>query len=216
MVLGLGGWSFLGIVVTLVALRDGGHLEPRTAGQPWYTGQRDGGVRRGERGLERRVDGGLVGLVDEVDLEAHDVVERQAGGAQLVGEVLERAVGLLGGRGAADRLRRASSGSCPETKTKCPDEMPGGRGAERARRQRRSDRVICSCRECSPAGGRQPRRSGAQTSRIFAARIAALRAPLMATQATGTPGGICTMLSSESRPPRSLVLIGTPITGRLV
>lgn len=55
-----------------------------------------------------------------------------------------------------------------------------------------------------------------QTSRILAARIAALRAPLMATHATGTPGGICTMLSRESRPPRSLVLIGTPMTGRLV
>ena len=54
------------------------------------------------------------------------------------------------------------------------------------------------------------------TRRIFAARMAALRAPLMATVATGTPGGICTMESSESSPPRSEVRMGTPITGRSV
>ena len=35
----------------------------------------------------------------------------------------------------------------------------------------------------------------------------------MATQATGTPEGICTIDSSESIPPRSLVFIGTPMTG---
>ena len=35
---------------------------------------------------------------------------------------------------------------------------------------------------------------------ICAARIPALRPPLMATVATGTPGGICTMESSESSP----------------
>ena len=36
----------------------------------------------------------------------------------------------------------------------------------------------------------------------------------MATQADGTPGGICTAESSASRPPRFLPEIGTPITGR--
>ncbi len=46
--------------------------------------------------------------------------------------------------------------------------------------------------------------------------MAALRAPLMATVATGTPGGICTMERSESSPPRSEVRMGTPITGRSV
>ena len=46
--------------------------------------------------------------------------------------------------------------------------------------------------------------------------MAALRAPLIAMQATGTPGGICTIESSESIPPRSDVLIGTPITGSSV
>ena len=35
----------------------------------------------------------------------------------------------------------------------------------------------------------------------------------MATQATGTPEGICTMDSSESRPPKSLVFMGTAMTG---
>ena len=46
--------------------------------------------------------------------------------------------------------------------------------------------------------------------------MAALRAPLMATVATGTPDGICTMESSESSPPRSDVRMGTPMTGRSV
>ena len=43
--------------------------------------------------------------------------------------------------------------------------------------------------------------------------MAAFFAPLMATHATGTPLGICTIDSSESRPPRSLVFMGTVITG---
>ena len=42
----------------------------------------------------------------------------------------------------------------------------------------------------------------------------ALRAPLTATVATGTPLGIWTMASSESMPPRSPTATGTPITGR--
>ena len=41
-------------------------------------------------------------------------------------------------------------------------------------------------------------------------------APSIATQPTGTPGGICTAESSASRPPRFLPEIGTPITGRSV
>ena len=48
---------------------------------------------------------------------------------------------------------------------------------------------------------------------ICTARMAAFLAPLMATQATGTPEGICTMDSSESSPPRSLVFMGTAMTG---
>ena len=43
--------------------------------------------------------------------------------------------------------------------------------------------------------------------------MAAFLAPLMATVATGTPLGIWTMESSESRPPRSLVFMGTAMTG---
>src|SRR5687768_4577788 len=41
-------------------------------------------------------------------------------------------------------------------------------------------------------------------------------APSIATQPTGTPGGICTAESSASMPPRFLPEIGTPITGRSV
>ena len=44
----------------------------------------------------------------------------------------------------------------------------------------------------------------------------AFLAPSIATQPTGTPGGICTAESSASSPPRLLPRIGTPITGRSV
>jgi len=48
---------------------------------------------------------------------------------------------------------------------------------------------------------------------ICTAKMAAFFAPLMATVATGTPEGICTIDNRESSPPRSLVFIGTAITG---
>ena len=51
---------------------------------------------------------------------------------------------------------------------------------------------------------------------IRAASSPAFFAPSIATQATGTPGGICTAESRASRPPRLLPRIGTPITGRSV
>src|SRR5262245_8546467 len=46
--------------------------------------------------------------------------------------------------------------------------------------------------------------------------MAAFREPLTETQATGTPGGICTIGSSASRPLMTLLeeVSGTPITGR--
>ena len=50
-------------------------------------------------------------------------------------------------------------------------------------------------------------------ARIRTARRAAFLAPLTATVATGTPLGIWTMASSESRPPRLARATGTPITG---
>jgi hypothetical protein len=55
-------------------------------------------------------------------------------------------------------------------------------------------------------------------ARIFAARIAAFRAPFSETHATGTPGGICAIESRASRPPMTLFedVSGTPITGRSV
>ena len=49
-----------------------------------------------------------------------------------------------------------------------------------------------------------------------AAIRAAFFAPLMATVATGTPPGICTMESRESRPFKALDFTGTPITGSVV
>jgi len=51
-----------------------------------------------------------------------------------------------------------------------------------------------------------------------AASTAALRALSTPTQATGTPGGICAIDSSASRPPATEVRLvsGTPITGNSV
>src|SRR4051812_34620655 len=51
---------------------------------------------------------------------------------------------------------------------------------------------------------------------ICAARMPALRAPPIATVATGIPGGICTMAWSASVPCIAPDASGTPITGRVV
>ncbi len=57
--------------------------------------------------------------------------------------------------------------------------------------------------------------SASATPMIWAARMAAFLDPAlpMATVATGTPPGICTVESKESRPPETLVSMGTPMTG---
>jgi AcrR family transcriptional regulator len=49
-----------------------------------------------------------------------------------------------------------------------------------------------------------------------AAKIQAFFAPLIATVATGTPGGICTIEYKLSKPLIVLVFTGTPITGKCV
>ena len=58
--------------------------------------------------------------------------------------------------------------------------------------------------------------SGSPMPIIWAASTAALRAPLTATHATGTPGGIWAMLRRASKPPNVPEAIGTPITGTIV
>ena len=65
MVLGPGGCWFLGMRLS-VALRDGGDLEPRTAGQPWYTGEREGRMRRDEPGPALRATGPSAMLDDAI------------------------------------------------------------------------------------------------------------------------------------------------------
>ena len=52
--------------------------------------------------------------------------------------------------------------------------------------------------------------------RIWVARIPAFLAPLMATVATGTPAGICTIDNSESWPFSVELFTGTPMTGSSV
>src|ERR1051326_3831996 len=53
-------------------------------------------------------------------------------------------------------------------------------------------------------------RFASDVARIFAAKRPALRPLPMATVATGTPAGICTIDSRESRPFNALDSIGTP------
>src|SRR6185437_6666844 len=55
-----------------------------------------------------------------------------------------------------------------------------------------------------------------ESAAICAAKRPAFSAPLTATVATGIPGGICTVESSESNPLSAPLAIGTPITGRVV
>ena len=60
------------------------------------------------------------------------------------------------------------------------------------------------------------RASWSDSARIAAASSAAFSALPIATVATGMPRGIWTIESSESRPPRCCVGIGTPMTGSVV
>ena len=71
---------------------------------------------------------------------------------------------------------------------------------------------FCSRRKPS----RRAERALSDRANISIASRAAFFAPLMATVATGTPEGICTVESRESMPPRPLVMTGTPITGSVV
>lgn len=59
-----------------------------------------------------------------------------------------------------------------------------------------------------------PSKSG--LDHIRSARSTALTPTLIATVATGTPLGICTMLNKLSKPSKGLALTGTPITGSVV
>src|SRR6185503_15076222 len=61
------------------------------------------------------------------------------------------------------------------------------------------------------------RRVASSRARMAAARWPAFLAPIEPTPtvATGMPGGICTVDSSASNPPRGELATGTPITGRV-
>ncbi len=59
-------------------------------------------------------------------------------------------------------------------------------------------------------------RSGSAWARMRTARSPALRAPLTAMVATGTPLGIWTMESRLSSPSSCESATGTPMTGRVV
>src|SRR5688572_2718540 len=74
--------------------------------------------------------------------------------------------------------------------------------------------AVCRSRNAASAS----RSGGCRAASIAVARRAALRAPAspIATVATGTPTGICTIESSESRPLSAFDWIGTPITGSSV
>ena len=209
-------------LVASVADGDGLDLQARAARQPCYTDQRARRARLREEGGEGVVDGGRVGgstryTVTVATARGDNPVERSWW------PTASRARRACSAAEPPTTAPRSSTGSCAETKTRCPAETAaeygpdGGGSCMDLKAWRDHDVSLPSQREKgASAKRRRAQPAGAQTSRIFAARMAALRAPLMATQATGTPGGICTMLSSESSPPRSLVLMGTPMTGTLV
>ena len=125
-----------------------------------------------------------------------------------MGEGVEGAARPARRPAAAGRAAPVHAAAAPRRRRDAPPRPPprraaGGGGAMRgsetrdvlmtsvfpARRKRRAP-AQPAARRGAPRRARPER---PQTSRIFAARMAALRAPLMATQATGTPGGICTM-----------------------
>ena len=87
------------------------------------------------------------------------------------------------------------------------------RSGSRERRRARPTSAISSRYACSFA-----RSSGRDVARIATASRPALAAPAapIATVATGTPFGICTIDSSESSPFSAALCTGTPITGRTV
>src|SRR5690606_29399142 len=74
--------------------------------------------------------------------------------------------------------------------------------------------ALCRSLKASSA----PAIRGWSAARIAAANRAALAAPAspIAKVATGTPAGICTIDSNESRPLRARLLTGTPSTGNAV
>ena len=78
----------------------------------------------------------------------------------------------------------------------------------------RSTPAVCRSRYVSSAVAI----SGCRLARMATAHSAALVAPAapIANVATGTPAGICTIDSSESRPPSDFDCTGTPRTGRVV
>ena len=76
----------------------------------------------------------------------------------------------------------------------------------RAASARRSANETSLARSALPPGS-------SAVARMRTASRPALRAPPTATVATGMPAGICTIESSESRPPRLASGTGTPITG---
>src|SRR5581483_7877193 len=75
--------------------------------------------------------------------------------------------------------------------------------------------AAASCIFATYFASRRPTASSPSAT-IRAAKSAALTAPPMAIVATGTPGGICAIESSESMPCSAFDCTGTPITGSSV
>ena len=128
-------------------------------------------------------------------------------GDVVVGDLLALLDGLDRERRGADRVELLRRSAPVERLGRGDLDLAPGLHAGLRRSTARPARGGCSGRS-RPAIG----------SRIRAASTAALRALSTPTQATGTPGGICAIDSSASRPPAADVArsAGTPITGRSV
>ena len=176
--------------------------------------------RRSRRGLER-----AAGVVRRRRAPPHEGAARDLqlrDGAGVGGAGADRPRPIpprrpLRGRDDAGHARAATAGSGRSRRT-TPSRK---RSAPRASA---TSRCPSAARTSSVRGGRDRRRlrpapvSRAHAFRIRSASAAAFFALSTPTAATGTPGGICAIASSASRPSSTLRLerSGTPITGRSV
>ena len=157
--------------------------------------------RRRRRGRTSRI--AIEVVVRRVDLDVGDLAGRR----------------VVLGRERVDAVAEAAGGHGEHAAELAAAEHADGRRREESARSReriaahRTSAAISSRYACSFA-----RSSGRDVARMATASSPALAAPdaPIATVATGTPFGICTIDSSESRPFSAALCTGTPITGSTV
>ena len=122
---------------------------------------------------------------------------------------------------AVSHIRRGDGDHSAELTS--ADDADARAGRQRRVRLHQSEVLTSLSARTSSAAARRrasslSRRSGLLVAIICAANRPAFTAPArpIATVATGTPRGICTIDSRESRPFRAALSTGTPMTGNIV